>query len=144
MSRKIAFALCSLVLAAGCRSREREPTPSASESRAPLALVSIPQVSEFVRDRSAVIVDTNSTETRKELGIIPGAILLSSHDEYALSELPSAKSKKLVFYCGSTSCTASHVAAARASKAGYTDVAVLPDGIRGWKKAGQPTDSPRS
>jgi rhodanese-related sulfurtransferase len=36
-------------------------------------------------------------------------------------------------------CGASHVAAERAIEAGYSDVAVLPDGIKGWKQAGQAT-----
>jgi rhodanese-related sulfurtransferase len=34
---------------------------------------------------------------------------------------------------------ASHEAARRAVKAGYTDVSVMVDGIMGWKDAGQPT-----
>ena len=34
---------------------------------------------------------------------------------------------------------ASHEAARRAVKAGYTDVSVMADGIAGWKAAGQPT-----
>jgi rhodanese-related sulfurtransferase len=34
---------------------------------------------------------------------------------------------------------ASHEAARRAVKAGYTNVSVLVDGIMGWKAAGEPT-----
>jgi rhodanese-related sulfurtransferase len=34
---------------------------------------------------------------------------------------------------------ASHEAARRAVKAGYTDVSVMADGIVGWKSAGAPT-----
>ena len=37
---------------------------------------------------------------------------------------------------------ASHEAARRAVKAGYTDVSVMGDGIAGWKAAGQPTVAP--
>jgi rhodanese-related sulfurtransferase len=37
---------------------------------------------------------------------------------------------------------ASHEAARRAVKAGYTDVNVMADGIAGWKAAGQPTVAP--
>jgi rhodanese-related sulfurtransferase len=33
---------------------------------------------------------------------------------------------------------ASHDAARRATKAGYTNVAVLSDGLLGWKKLGHP------
>jgi len=38
---------------------------------------------------------------------------------------------------------ASHEAARRAVKAGYTDVSVMVGGIMGWKDAGQPTASDR-
>ena len=60
-------------------------------------------------------------------------------------ELPADKNAKLVFYCANTMCKASEQAANRALEAGYVDVAVLPDGIMGWKSAGQKTaTTPRS
>ena len=34
---------------------------------------------------------------------------------------------------------ASHAAARRAVEHGYTDVSVMPAGIKGWKAAGEPT-----
>ena len=86
------------------------------------------------------VFDANGNDTRKEEGTIPGAVLLKSHDKYALSVLPQAKDSKLVFYCANEECTASHAAAKRAVKAGYTDVSVLSDGIMGWKKNGQKAD----
>jgi rhodanese-related sulfurtransferase len=136
---------CSLTLGFGCRSSGAEQAPpSETEAKSPLKKVTIAEVSQFVQKKSAAILDANSSETRQEYGVIPGAILLSSHETFAVTELPQNKSMKLVFYCGSLSCTASHVAAARATAAGYTDVTVLPDGIRGWKKAGQPTEQPQS
>ena len=86
-----------------------------------------------------------AASTRERDGVIPGAHLLSSFNNYDVGkELPPAKEAKLVFYCGGTQCRASDSAADKASHAGYTDVAVLRDGIRGWKSAGQPTDTPRS
>jgi rhodanese-related sulfurtransferase len=36
---------------------------------------------------------------------------------------------------------ASHAAARRAVKAGYTDVSVMSDGIEGWKNAGMETQA---
>jgi rhodanese-related sulfurtransferase len=36
---------------------------------------------------------------------------------------------------------ASHEAARRAVKAGYTNVSVMSDGIEGWKNAGMPSQS---
>ncbi len=90
-----------------------------------------------------VVFDANSTETRKTDGIIPGAKLLSSFDEYnTAKELPANKSTSLVFYCANTRCTASHTAAKRAMDAGFKDVSVMSDGIQGWKKSGQMTAQP--
>jgi rhodanese-related sulfurtransferase len=37
---------------------------------------------------------------------------------------------------------ASHEAAGRAAEAGYTDVSVMVDGMKGWKEAGQPAAAP--
>ena len=72
------------------------------------------------------------------------AVLLTSSSSYAVSELPADKNSKLVFYCANTMCSAGQQAAKRAMENGYTNVAVLPEGIAGWKQAGQPTAKPRS
>jgi rhodanese-related sulfurtransferase len=142
MSSRIAIAAvfaASLVSLAGCK---KAPDPaSVSNSVRELHVV---DVAPIVKNKSGVLVDANGPDTRRELGVIPGAILLSDHKNYALSELPPEKSTKLVFYCGGTQCRASDSAADKAAHAGYTDVSVLRDGIRGWKTAGQPTDTPRS
>jgi rhodanese-related sulfurtransferase len=37
---------------------------------------------------------------------------------------------------------ASHAAARRAVKAGYTQVSVMGDGLLGWKQAGKPVAKP--
>jgi Rhodanese-like domain len=50
-----------------------------------------------------VILDANVDPTRYRYGVIPGARLLSSYDNYDVAtELPSAKNAKLVFYCANT------------------------------------------
>ncbi len=50
-----------------------------------------------------VVLDANGDGTRAKYGIIPGARLLTSYDEYNVAtELPPAKSAKLVFYCANT------------------------------------------
>ncbi|MBL8919638.1 MAG: rhodanese-like domain-containing protein [Myxococcaceae bacterium] len=89
-------------------------------------------------------VDANGKSTRESQGVIPGAVLLTSSSGYDVKELPADKANKLVFYCANESCGASKQAAKKALEAGYTDVAVLPEGIAGWKKAGQPTSKPNS
>jgi rhodanese-related sulfurtransferase len=89
------------------------------------------------------IYDVNVESTRKAVGIIPGAKLLSSSSDYDVAkELPADKSSKLVFYCANTKCTASHSAAEKAMSAGYTDVSVMVDGIYGWQKAGKALEKP--
>jgi rhodanese-related sulfurtransferase len=98
---------------------------------------------EIANPKSDVMVyDANLPDTRSEYGVIPGAHLLPSADDYSVAQtLPANKDAPLVFYCANTSCMASHQAARRAVGAGYTDVSVMADGIMGWKKAGQPTAS---
>lgn len=48
------------------------------------------------------IYDANVETTRAKFGVIPGAVLLNSDDNYDLSVLPADKSAKLVFYCANT------------------------------------------
>ena len=103
--------------------------------------VTITEVAQLQTAKKATLLDANSNDFRAKNGVIPGAILLTSSSEYAMSELPAAKDTKLVFYCASTMCGASHGAAKKAMQAGYTDVSVLPDGLKGWKTAGQKTAS---
>jgi rhodanese-related sulfurtransferase len=87
----------------------------------------------------AVVFDANGAETRQKEGIIPGAKLLSSASAYDVAkEIAAPKTQEVVFYCGGPKCMASHTAASRAVKAGYSNVKVMADGITGWKAAGQP------
>jgi rhodanese-related sulfurtransferase len=109
--------------------------------------MSVTQVASLQKEKKVTVLDANGADFRTQHGIIPGAVLLSHFNQYdAAKELPAAKDAKLVFYCANLQCKASHAAAKRALEAGHTDVSVLPDGLLGWKKAGQPTASvaPRS
>ncbi|MGH7916458.1 MAG: hypothetical protein ACREQE_03240 [Candidatus Binataceae bacterium] len=45
------------------------------------------------------IFDANGPDVRDKYGVIPGSRLLSSDDNYSLSELPSDKNAQIVFYC---------------------------------------------
>lgn len=118
-----------------------------ADAKSDLKQVSIAQVADLQKEKKVTVLDANNADFRKQNGIIPGAVLLTHFQKYdAAKELPAAKDARLVFYCANTQCTASHAAAKKALEAGYTDVSVLPDGLLGWKKAGQPTASlvPRS
>jgi hypothetical protein len=47
-----------------------------------------------------VILDANVEGTRAKYGVIPGARLLTTYDNYDVAtELPPARNAKLVFYC---------------------------------------------
>ena len=99
--------------------------------------ITVNAVQVFVKEKAAnvVIVDANNDQARAEVGMVPGAIKLSSYNQYALSELPADKSKTLVFYCYNSYCGASHAAAERAISAGYKDARVMKAGIVGWNAA---------
>ena len=102
----------------------------------------VAEVAQWTKEKRATPIDANGEKTRSNEGVIPGAVLLTSSTGYAVTELPADKSVRLVFYCANEKCTASHTAAIRALESGYTDVAILPAGISGWRKAGQPTVKP--
>ncbi len=87
---------------------------------------------------STAVCDANGDGVRESYGIIPGAILLTSSSSYDVAgELPASKDDPLVFYCSSARCSAAPSAARRAKDAGYSDVYVLPEGIKGWVEAGK-------
>jgi len=136
-----ASAVCA-TLAVACHTSSSSPSSTEQGAAAAEELkvpeVSVGDVERFVKDKSATILDANDGDTRKEYGVVPGAVLLTGK-EYPLSTLPASKTDKLVFYCGGTQCRASDKAAARAASAGYNDVSVMRAGIRGWKDAGQTT-----
>lgn len=142
MSKFTAFAVVALTVV-GCHSRPSEPqvTKAAPAAEPQLAELSVPAVAAALKERKLVAVDANNPETREKYGVVPGAVLLTDHRSYALTELPSDKSSALVFYCGGTQCRASDAAATRAAAAGYASVSVMRDGIRGWVAAGQATTS---
>ncbi len=104
----------------------------------------VADVAAWTKVKKVTPIDANGKETRSSQGVIPGAVLLTSSSQYDIKELPADKDSKLVFYCANQKCGASHQAAKRAMENGYTNVAVLPEGISGWKQAGQPTAKPNS
>jgi rhodanese-related sulfurtransferase len=128
----------SAISAAGCSKKSDGGAPAAGETEAKIATVSVDQLDTMLASNQCQAVDANGDETRKKMGVVPGAILLKdSSDKFDAAQLPADKSKALVFYCGNTACRASHEAAQNALTAGYTNVKVMPDGIAGWVKSGK-------
>ncbi len=130
--------------AVGC-SRAAPPAQEQATTKAAAAVpeVEIATVAQQLKSGGWTAVDANGDGTRDQLGVVPGAILLTDSETYSPStELPADKSRALVFYCANEHCGASHQAAHRAQVAGYTHVSVMPAGIAGWVKAGEPTARP--
>ncbi len=143
--RTILFALAITAAAgAGCAKSNADKAAPASDNapavradKATVATVTPDQLDQAIAKGDCQAVDANGDGTRKQMGVVPGAVLLTSSTDYKLSELPSDKSKGLVFYCANTSCGASHMAADRALEAGYVNVKVMPQGIAGWVSSGK-------
>jgi rhodanese-related sulfurtransferase len=133
--RSIFLASAFWVLAlVGCSRSSQQPAKD-------VPAVTVDQLDAELTSHAAQPVDANGEVTRKKMGVIPGAVLLTEGDDWAISELPADKAKPLVFYCANEECGASHHAAQKALTAGYTNVKVLPGGIAGWVKAGKKTSS---
>ena len=125
----------------GCSKSESTTSASTESVQPKVAEVSVDQLDSAITKSEAQAVDANGDATRKKLGVIPGAVLLTDSETFAAGELPADKTKSLVFYCANTQCGASHEAANKALAQGYKNVKVLPEGIAGWVKAGKQVQS---
>jgi rhodanese-related sulfurtransferase len=137
--RTLLFAsLLAIAASTGCSKADRGPAEQAVQA-APIAKLTVDELDQQLARNECKPVDANGESTRRQMGVIPGAVLLTDMD--SLDKLPADKSTHLVFYCANTACGASEYAAEKAAAAGYTHVKVLPDGIAGWVKAGKKTTS---
>lgn len=74
----------------------------ASEAAPGLKLIHVADLSAIIgrHPRDLFIYDANPTDVRAEYGVIPGARMLPSADDYNVAAtLPSDKRDLLVFYC---------------------------------------------
>ena len=141
--RIIFLSLALSLLFFGCKDASPVAANEKAADEAPQAEIS--EISVEDADKAiqggAVPVDANSEKTRKKNGTVPDAVVLTSSYKYDLAQLPTDKSKDLVFYCSNTNCTASDAAAERASSNGYKNIHIMREGIKGWKEAGKTTAS---
>lgn len=133
---------CALVATAACSNGKSKLDPALASEQASVPTITVDELDRKLAAGECQAVDANGPGTRKKLGVIPGAVLLSDYEGFQPAELPADKSKGLVFYCANQQCGASHAAAEKAITAGYTNVKVLPAGIAGWRQAGKPTQQP--
>jgi rhodanese-related sulfurtransferase len=141
MVRPMRILLAAVLLFAACDKADSTKESSAEIEAAEKKVGSVTpdELASLLETKKAQPIDANNDATRSREGVVPGATLLSNYREYDLSVLPSDKAMKLVFYCANEQCGASHKAAARAVLAGWSDVAVMPAGIAGWKSSGKRT-----
>ncbi len=138
----LAITICLGFSMAACeKGSAASDSERSADAKAQIKTVGVGELEKLLATREKpAVYDANSEETRSEYGVIPGAKLLSSSKGYDVGkELPANKEHPLVFYCGSLKCQAAEGAAGKAVLAGYTDVGVMREGIRGWAKAGKPT-----
>jgi rhodanese-related sulfurtransferase len=133
--RLILLSLFLTFLVVGCKDAS---SAAATEAENPIPEISVEDADKALRS-GAVALDANSNRTRKKNGTLPSAVMLTSSSKYDLAQLPTDKTKDLIFYCSSTWCTASDTAAERASAHGYENVHIMREGIKGWKSAGKAT-----
>lgn len=109
--------------------------PDSKKEHAEVPNITVEDAAKLHKQNKIIMVDANGPDTRKKLGVVPGARLLSSYDKFAASELKATKKDTLVFYCYSESCSAAPSAAMTARAKGFK-AKVMDAGIVGWKKAG--------
>ncbi len=130
----IALAAVAVTAAAGCDKKQDDRRATA---KAPVSTVTVAELDGLLAAGACTPVDANGPTTRKNKGVIPGAIRLTDYETFAARELPDDKARPLVFYCANEQCGASHTAAEKAIIAGHRDVRVLSAGIAGWAAAGK-------
>ena len=99
--RTILFAsLVALAASAGCSKSSDAKGDTTAPAAAEVPTVTVDDLDHSIASGQTTPVDANGEQTRKKMGVVPGAILLTDSDTFAATELPSDKSKQLVFYCG--------------------------------------------
>ena len=129
---KAIVVVAGLTLTAGSQATA---CPKGEAKNTEVASVSVDDAAKLHKKGEIIMVDANGDDTRKKLGVVPGAKLLTSYDKFAASELGVKKSDTLVFYCYNKMCSAAPRAAEVARAKGYKSK-VMHAGIVGWKKAG--------
>ena len=74
--------------------------------------------------------------------LIPGSRRLPL-DAIQPGVLDLAKDAEIVTYCAGPACSQSTEAALKLAELGYTNVRTYPDGVQGWKAAGNEIVSPQ-
>lgn len=93
--RTILLALAlSTAAASGC-AKDKPATEQADD----YPKMSLDDVEKGIAADQVTAVDCNGERTRKKLGAVPGAVIISDEETYPVTELPADKTRRLVFYC---------------------------------------------
>jgi rhodanese-related sulfurtransferase len=137
MIKTISLTVALSLVAFACAKEDKADTDKNPHNVSGVSKLSVDEVDKLLTEKVIHAFDANGDRTRKEYGTLPGAKLLTSYRDYDTGILPAAKDAKLLFYCSNLQCSAAGKGAERAVTAGYTDVNVMPVGIRGWVDAGK-------
>ncbi|HBC86166.1 MAG TPA: hypothetical protein DCZ94_04345 [Lentisphaeria bacterium] len=140
--KKLFLAMCTamiLVAVSGCCSKVCGLSGADAEG---VKTVGTEEMQKIVEKKTALIFDARSVkyDTGER---IPGARVIST--ETSSEDVANAimgKNAAVVLYCSSTKCPASGNLAAYLKKLGYTNITVYPEGIEGWKAAGNKIEKP--
>ena len=91
-------AVMSVAALAGC-SKDKADSHGSAAAKDEFPSLTLDEVERDLAAKQIVAVDCNGDRTRKKLGVLPGAILISDEELYQASELPADTAAKLVFYC---------------------------------------------
>jgi len=89
-------AALSITAVAGCSKPDKTVSAPAADK---LPSMTLDEVDHALAANEAKAVDCNGEATRKKMGVVPGAILVTDDESFAATELPPDKTTKLVFYC---------------------------------------------
>ena len=111
----------------------------AAEKAAGYGDITIKDLKAAIDAKNVTVIDVNGSDSYAE-GHIPTAVDFEAVKGKLADVLPKDKNALVVAYCGGPQCGAYKAAAKAAVAMGYTNVKHLPDGISGWKKAGEKTE----
>lgn len=123
------YAQCSGEKASHCSGKEKSSCCSQKKGAtlSQMKIVTKGQLTTLLQKGNVTVVDARD-ENSFASGHINGAI------NFTKASLPTDKSTKLVFYCGSERCPLSTQAAKKAIEMGYTNVMVYRGGWSDWNK----------
>ena len=93
------LALCAALLFGACSNSQADKPVAEDKKHEEVASLTVDQVDKMIAANEGTAVDCNGDRLRKQMGVLPNAILLSDDSDFKATELPPDHARKLVFYC---------------------------------------------